>query len=141
MFPYDVAQFDSITERFWEENNNNIPGKIYFCSFFSTLYVCYVSNIIVTASHTEVAKRTCRSSHWRLWKKMFLKILQKLSGNTCVWVSFLIKLQASSLQILLKKWFWDICFPMNFAKFLRTTLLKVHLQRLLLYLALFGGVL
>ena len=33
VFPYDVAQFDSITEPFWEKNNN-IPGKIYFYSFF-----------------------------------------------------------------------------------------------------------
>ena len=33
VFPYDVAQFDSITEPF-REKNNNIPGKIYFYSFF-----------------------------------------------------------------------------------------------------------
>ena len=43
-------------------------------------------------------------------KKMFLKILQNSQENTCARVSFLIKLQ------------WHRCFPVNFAKFLRTFL-------------------
>ena len=37
-----------------------------------------------------------------LYKKVFLKITQNSQENTCVWVSFLIKLQASGLQLYLK---------------------------------------
>ena len=57
---------------------------------------------------------------------MFLKIPQNLQENTCARVSFLIKLQAeATLQpaTLLKKRLWHRCFPMNFAKFLRTLFL------------------
>ena len=43
---------------------------------------------------------------------MFLEILQNSQDNTCARVSFLIKLK--------RLWHW--CFPVNFAKFLRTPL-------------------
>ena len=46
-------------------------------------------------------------------KKVFLEISQKSQKNTCVRVSFLIKLQAT----LLKERHWYRCFPVNFAKF------------------------
>ena len=46
-------------------------------------------------------------------------------------VSFLIKLQASASKFI-KKRFWHRCFPVNFAKFLRTPFLKNTSQRLLL---------
>ena len=45
---------------------------------------------------------------------MFLKISQNLQENTCTRVSFL----------LLKKRLWYRCFPVNFAKFLRTPFLQ-----------------
>ena len=48
-----------------------------------------------------------------LWRKVFLEISQNSQENTCVRVSFLIKLQA------LKKRLWHRCFPVNFVKFLR----------------------
>ena len=35
-------------------------------------------------------------------------------------------------KVLLKKGLWQRCFPVNFAKFLRTTFLTEHLHRLLL---------
>ena len=47
-----------------------------------------------------------QSSGGALYKKVFLKILQDSQENTCVRVSFLIKLQVS-----------DLCFPVNFVKF------------------------
>ena len=34
-----------------------------------------------------------------LWKKVFLEILQNSQANTCARASFLIKLQASGLQL------------------------------------------
>ena len=62
---------------------------------------------------------TNRSSHQR-WsiKKGVLKNFAKFTGKTCATVSFLIKLQALSLQ-LFKKRLWHRCFPVNIAKFSR----------------------
>ena len=56
-------------------------------------------------------------------KKVFLGILQNSQKNICVRVSFLINFQAWYLfwrTSLLKKRLWHRCFPVNFAKFLRT---------------------
>ena len=55
-------------------------------------------------------------------EKVFLDISQSLHENTCARASFSIKLQALGLRsaTLLKKRLWISCFPMNFAKFLRT---------------------
>ena len=58
---------------------------------------------------------------------VFLKISQNSQENTCARVSFLIKLQASQPATLLKKRLWHRCFPVNFAKFLRTTFFIEHL--------------
>ena len=60
-------------------------------------------------------------------KKVFLEIWQNSQENTCGRVSFSIKLQA-----LLKKRLWRRCFPVDFAKFLRTPFLIEHLRWLLL---------
>ena len=46
--------------------------------------------------------------------------------------SLLIKLQGSRSATLLKKRLWHRCFPMNFAKFLRTPFITEHLRWLLL---------
>ena len=53
-------------------------------------------------------------------KKAFLEILQNSLENACARVSFL------------KKRLWHRCFPVNFAKFLRTSFLIEHLRWLLL---------
>ena len=52
-------------------------------------------------------------------KKKSLKIFQNSQEKACVRVAFLIKLQAARAT-LMKKRLWHRCFPMNFAKFLRT---------------------
>ena len=67
---------------------------------------------------------------------MFLEISQNLQENPCARVSFWIKLQTWGMRpiILLKKRLWHRCFPLNFAKFLRTPFLKEHLRGLLLKL-------
>ena len=64
-------------------------------------------------------------------KKVFLEIFQNSQENTCARVSFLIKLQAC--VTLLKKRLWHRCFPVNFAKFLRTPFFTEHLRWLLLF--------
>ena len=77
---------------------------------------------------SEAAIRRCSS------KYVFLKIPQNSKENTCVRVSFLMQMQInckfSANQLtgfymmgpatLLKKRLWHRCFPVNFAKFLRT---------------------
>ena len=50
---------------------------------------------------------------------VFLEILQISQESTCAKVTFLIKLQARPAT-LFKKRSWQRCFPVNFAKFLRT---------------------
>ena len=62
-------------------------------------------------------------------EKVFLEIWQNSQENTCGRASFSIKLQA-----LLKKRLWRRCFPVNFAKFLRTSFLIKYLRWLLLTL-------
>ena len=63
-------------------------------------------------------------------KEVFLKIPQNWQENICAESFFLIKLQTLGNSI--KKRFWHRCFPVNFAKFLRTTFLQNTSGRLLL---------
>ena len=65
-------------------------------------------------------------------KNVFLEILQNSQENICARISFLIKLQAQPAMFL-KKSLWHRCFPVNFAKLLRTPFLKEHHPRLLLF--------
>ena len=68
-----------------------------------------------------------------LSKKVFLKISQNSQENTCARLSFLIKLQVLGLRpaALFKKKLWYRRFPVNLAKFLRTTFLQNTVGRLL----------
>ena len=54
-------------------------------------------------------------------KKVSLDILQNSQENTCARVSFLLKKKLT----LLKKRLWRRCFPVNFAKFLRTPFQRI----------------
>ena len=56
-------------------------------------------------------------------KKVFLDISQNSQEITCARDSFLIKLQVWPVT-LSKKSLWHRCFPVNFAKFLRTSFLQ-----------------
>ena len=58
-------------------------------------------------------------------KKVFLEIAQNSQENTCARDFFLIKLKACNF---IKKSLWHRCFPVNFAKFLRTPFLTEHLR-------------
>ena len=60
-----------------------------------------------------------------LQKKVFLEILQNSQENTCARVSFFSKV--AGLGRL-----WHRCFPVNFAKFLRTPFLQNTTGRLLI---------
>ena len=64
-------------------------------------------------------------------KKVFLEIFQNSQENTFTRDSFLTKLQAWGTDEK-KRSLWHRCFPMNFAKFLRTPFFAEHLRWLLL---------
>ena len=71
-----------------------------------------------------------RRSHWRCSvKKGVLKKFGNFTGKHLCWSLFLIKLQAQSL---VKKRLQHWCFPVKFAKFLRTSILKNICKILLL---------
>ena len=57
-------------------------------------------------------------------EKMFLEILQNSQENTCTRAFFLKKIAGHKPATLLKKWPWHRCFPVNFAKLLRTPFLQ-----------------
>ena len=72
----------------------------------------YVTTTRVTQKNWDVNTSEA-ATRVVLYKKVFFEISQKSQKNTCARVSF-----------LLKKRLWHRCFPMNFAKFPRTTFLK-----------------
>ena len=79
-----------------------------------------------------------RSSHLKVFcRKVVLRNFLKFTGNTCARVSFSTGLRPATL---LKKRLWHRCFPVNFAKFLRTPFLTEHLQWLLLKTAFWFSV-
>ena len=103
-------------------------------NYLNYLFV-YGETIAVNVQHTEC--KTMVSANHRITKfirklqlfqkqppevltikKVLLKILHKSQETTCVRVSFLIKLQAWSLQFMLKKRLLYRCFPVNHVKFL-----------------------
>ena len=70
-------------------------------------------------------------------KKHVVRNFVKFTGNARARVSFLINLQSSGLLFyyavlkpatLLKQRLWHRCFPVNFAKFLRTFFFTEHLR-------------
>ena len=67
-------------------------------------------------------------------EKSVLRNLADLQENTCTRVSFLIKLQAGPAT-LLKKRLGHRCFPVSFAKFLKTPFSQNTSERLLLKLS------
>ena len=113
---------------------------VFVCSFvpvsfciFDYLYLdfwlfvdCFVTSTLSRSSHLEV-----------FVKKVFLEILENSQEDTCVRVSFLIKLQTFMRPAtLLKKRLWHRCFPVNFAKFIKTRFHTEHLRWLLLTVSL-----
>ena len=64
-------------------------------------------------------------------KEVFLKVPQNLQENTFARVSFLINLVASTWNFI-KKRPWHRCFPVSYAKLLRTPFLTQHVPWLLL---------
>ena len=102
----------------------NLPN-LFLISILTKLNTAFVPDLTVMFITTEAVVQRCSL------KKMFLEISQNSQENTCTRVSFLIKF--SFLIILWKERLWQICFPVNFAKSLRTHFLQNTSGRLFLY--------
>ena len=106
---------------------SNFNIRYYFCLEWSSNLICYSCSLIriwhfffclfhSISVETEVIEAVNQSCSV---KKVFLEISQNSQENTCARVYFLIKLQATGNR----------CFPVNFAKFLRTPyLISLFLQ-------------
>ena len=70
----------------------------------------------------------------RRWsvKKVFVEISQKLTGKHLCQRFFFNKVAGLRPATLLEKSLWRRCFPMNFAKFLKTPFFTEHLRWLFL---------
>ena len=76
---------------------------------------------------------TTRSSHQRCSvRKGVLRNFAKFTGKHLCQVLFYNKVAGPEPATLLKQRLWHRCFPMNFAKFLRTPFLTEHFWWLLL---------
>ena len=82
----------------------------------------FCSNFL-TESNIRSSQRRCSV------KKAVLKIFANFTGKHLCWSLFLIKLQAN----LIKKRLQQRYFPVNFAKFFRTPILKNICEQLLLH--------
>ena len=74
-------------------------------------------------------KANVRSSHRRCsMKKGILKNLSKFTEKHLCQSLFFNKVAGLGPAILLKRWLWHKCFPMNFVKFSRTPFFTEHLR-------------
>ena len=104
--------------------------------------VKFQNRIIIRQAHNKKVTKRFHISEAAtggvLLKKVSLNISQNSQENT--WVSFLIKFQVLDLQLLdlkvLDLRLWRSCFPVNFAKFLKTLFSQNTSGRLLLIFGL-----
>ena len=95
--------------------------NIYFTFFLSVVDCTFSKSNVKSLRILLLWHVRVRSSRPEVFcKKAFLEISQNSQKNTCARVSFL------------KKRLWHRCFPVNFAKFLRTYVLTEHLRWLVL---------
>ena len=97
-----------------------------------TSYFCLVN--IAKFLRTDFLKNTSRNSRLQMFFKIgVLNSFANFTGKHLCWSFFLKNLQAEGLQ-LDKKRLQNRCFPVKFAKFLRTPFLTEHLRRMPLFL-------
>ena len=87
----------------------------------STLITSYFRPLNI-AKFLKTASNTSRSS--RLHMFFILKSFAKFTGKRLCWSLFLKNLQVEGLQLYFKKRLQQRYFPVEFAKFLRTTFLQ-----------------
>ena len=82
----------------------------------------YIKLLYKMETVREIRKRRIRREVF--CKKGVLENLTKFTGKTFVGVSFLIKLQASDLNLYFKKRVQCRCFPLNLVKFFKNSFFK-----------------
>ena len=91
--------------------------SIYFAFSLSVVHCTLYKSNIKSDCKLLLCHLPVRSSGQEVFcKKAVLEVLQSLQQNTCARVSFL------------KRRLWYSCFPVNFAKFLRTSFVTEHLR-------------
>ena len=104
--------------------------SIVFHNFLEICLVLEMVGFFHNFDRFSLALFTEAATRGVLCKKLFLEILQNSQENACARASFLPEPQPASL---LKKRLWYRCFPVNFAKFLRTSFSYNTSGRLPLY--------
>ena len=101
------------------DNHKRLLALVYLLPNSDILIEVFPENTRVRRSHGR-----CSKKFGKFHKKtpVFGSLFNKVAGleNTCIGVSFLIKLQAFRSATLLKRDSQHTCFPVKFAKFLRT---------------------
>ena len=87
---------------------------------------------VIKLERNDARMVRCRSSHRCFLKKGVLKNIAKFTGKHLCQSLFLNKAAVLTPARLLKKRLWDRCFPVNFAKCLRTPFSQSNSGRLLL---------
>ena len=114
----------SIKKVFLEISQDSQENTCARVSFLIKLQACNFIKKETLAQ--EFSCESCEISKNTFFVEHILEISQDSQENTCARVSFLIKLQARPAT-LLKKRLWRRCFPVNFAKFLRTLFYRTPL--------------
>ena len=101
--------------------------------------ICGLWFFCIILENAAILRMFLISADWRssrpevFCKKGVLRNFAKFTGKHLCQSLFLIKLQASRPPTLSKKRLWHRCFPVNFAKFLRSPFYIEHLWWLLLW--------
>ena len=130
----------------WEVSEGNFfyPSQIYGSKHYSLWQVWnnFTKSLHDYHARSRISKYPIKNCHYEIQvntdavvrrcsvEKVFLKISQNIKENYCARVSFLKKLQALGLIFLLKMGLRHRCFPVNFAKLLRTPFLQNTLRPL-----------
>ena len=100
-------------------------GDLYLISFNENLTDFNQNMCFYRSSRPEV-----------FYKKVVLRCFAKFTGKHLCQGLFFNKVAGLTPATLLRKRLLHRCFPVNFAKFLRTPFLTEHLRRLLVFLVL-----
>ena len=125
-------------------DTNLDPSTPYMCnkvtcqSMHLKKYLHYIFTLPTDNSvQTTLVFRIFRSGHRRCsMKKVALKNFTKFPGKQLCQNLFFNKVRSLRPVTLWKKSLWHSCFPVNFTKFLRTSILKNIYERLFLNIAL-----
>ena len=107
----------------WQNFITNVSEfSYYFGEALMKRYTCYSKSCYIAIKIFELELKETVAKSCSV-KKVFLEVSQNSQENTCARDSFLIKFYVSGLRpaTLLKKSLWHRYFPVNFAKFLRTS--------------------